>query len=171
MRIRLGFLAVLTGVLVGCGSSDFGPDMAKGILEGAPVTLSGEQVTLTGEQVQCGVNNDLWDPPSGNLARLTQKGRDLKFSDDIRVADPEINVPYTQVNGAFPVQVGDVLKVRDENGGKVVELRLGVVIGHECFSKPLPVMGIHKGKFAPDAPVVFSFKGGGKEWALDKLMH
>jgi hypothetical protein len=171
MRIWLGFLAVLAAALVGCGSSDFGPDMVKGILEGAPVTLAGEQVTLTDAQVRCGVENDLWDPPSGNIARLTQKGRDLKFSDDIRVADPEINVPYTQVNGAFPVQVADVLKVRDENAGKVVELRLGVVIGHECFSRPLPVMGIHKGKFTTDAPVVFSFTGSGKEWSLDKLMH
>jgi hypothetical protein len=169
--MRFGLILVTVFVLVGCGSSEFGPDTVKGVLEGAPVTLSGEQVTLTGAQVDCGVKNDLWDPPSGNIARLTQKARDLKFSDDVRVADPEINVPYTQVNGAFPVEVGDVLKIRDENGGKVAELRLGVVIGHECFSKPLPVMGIHKGKFSTDAPVVFSFTGNGKEWALGKLMH
>ena len=135
------------------------------------MNLSGEQVTLTNEQVQCGVKNDLWDPPNGNLARLTQKGRDLKFSDDIRVTDPEVNTPYTQVNGAFPVQVSDVLKVRDQSGAKIAEVKLGVVIGHECFSKPLPVMGIYKGKFATDAPVVFSFKGSDKEWSLDKLMH
>jgi hypothetical protein len=32
-------------------------------------------------------------------------------------------------------------------------------------------MGIHKGKFSPDAPVVFRFQGSGKDWTLDKLMH
>jgi len=159
-------------VLAGCGSSEFGPESVKGILEGAPVALSGEQVTLTQGQLDCGVQSDLFDPPSGNMARLTQKGRDLKFSDDIRLGDPDINVPYTQVTGTFPVRVSQVVKLRDgDPGRKLAEVKLGVVINHECFGSPLRVMGIRKGKFTPDAPVVFQLKGVDKEWALDKLVH
>jgi hypothetical protein len=50
-------------------------------------------------------------------------------------------------------------------------VRLGIVITHECFTTPLPLMGIRKGKFTPEAPVVFRFKGSDKEFTFDKLMH
>jgi hypothetical protein len=171
-RFLLASIAIVTIWLTGCGSSEFGGDSIKGMLEGSPLKLSGEQVTLTGPQVDCGVQNELWDPPSGNTARLTQKGRALKFSDDVRVSDPEIPRPYTQVTGAFPVSVVDVSRVRDtDNGMKLADVKMGIVIAHDCFAIPLPVMGVRKGKFSPDAPVVFRFQGSGKEWSLDKLMH
>ncbi len=165
-------LVALMLVLAGCGSSEFGPGSVTGLLERAPLALSGEQVTLKQAQVDCGVQNELWDPPADNVAKLTQKGRDLQFSDDVRLNDPDIRVPFTQVNGSFPVQVSQVLKLRDGDAGtKLADVKLAVVINHECFNSPLPVMGIRKGKFSPDAPVVFQLKGAGNEWSLDKLVH
>ena len=159
-------------ILAGCGSSEFDGGAIKGMLEGTPQSLTGEQVILTDRQVTCGAKNELWDPPSGNTARLQQKGRELHFSDDVRLNDPDVPQPYIQISGTFPVQVADVSKIRDTNGGtKLADVKLGVTIAHECFAGPLPLMGVRKGKFVSDAPVVFQFKGGGKEWALDKLVH
>ena len=173
MTFRWILIAFTVLALTGCASSTgYDSGAFTGILQSAPVDLSGEQVTLTQTQVDCGVKNELWEPPNGNLARLTQKGRDLKFSDDIRVTDPEITHPYSQLTGPFPVQVSDVSKIRDtDNGMKLADVKLGAVMVHECFTAPLPVMGIRKGKFATDVPVVFRFKGSGAEWSLDKLVH
>ncbi len=164
-------VAILILGLTACGGSSEG-DLLRGALESAPVDLSGEQVTLTQAQLECGAKSELWDPPSGNIAKLEQKGRDLKFNDDIRLSDPDIGLPYTQVTGALPVRVYDLSKIRDaDNGKKLADVKLGVVINHECFAAPLPLMGVKKGKFAPDAPVVFRFQGSDKEWTLDKLVH
>ncbi len=166
------FISILVLCLAGCAKPDFGPDSIRGMLEGSPITLSQEQVTLTQPQVECGVQAELWDPPSDHVAKLTQKGRDLKFSDDVRLDDPEIRQPYSQVSGPFSVSVSDVSKLRDtDNGMKLADVKLGVVITDDCFTKPLPLMGIHKGKFSPDAPVVFRFQGSGQDWTLDKLVH
>ena len=169
LLISIAILAVIG--LSGCGTPGFDSGAVKGMLESAPLELSNEQVVLSDFQLECGTKNDLWDPPNGNVARLTQKGRDLHFTDDIRLNDPENHQPYTQVSGKFPVQVADVTKVRDTDGGKLADVRLGIVVTHECFTTPLPLMGIRKGKFTPAAPVVFRFKGSDKEFTLDKLMH
>lgn len=171
-RILLIAIAILTVIgFSGCSTPGFDSDAIKGMLEGTPLDLSNEQVTLSDAQVECGAKNELWDPPNGNMARLTDKGRALKFTDDIRLNDPEIHQPYTQVNGKFPVQVSDVSKIRDTDGGKLADVKLGIVIAHECFTTPLPLMGVRKGKFTPEAPVVFRFKGSDKEFTFDKLMH
>jgi len=170
-RLLLASIAIFTLWLTACGSAEFDEGAIKGQLESTPQNLSDEQVTLTDAQLECGAKNELWDPPNGNVARLAQKGRDLKFSDDVRLNDPEIRRPYIQVSGAFPVSVSDVSKLRDENGYKLADVRLGITIANDCFSTPLPLMGVRKGKFTPEAPVVFRFQGSGKEWTLDKLMH
>jgi hypothetical protein len=169
-RLFLSSIAILC--LSGCGSSEFDEGAIKGLLEGTPLTISTEQVTLSPTQVDCGVQSDLWEPPSGNTARLKQKGRDLGFSDDVRVADPDIHQPFTQVTGTFRVGVSEVSRLRDtDNGMKLADVRLGVIVNQECFTTPLPLMGIRKGAFTPDAPVVFRFQGAGKEYTLDKLVH
>jgi hypothetical protein len=171
-RLLLTSIAILTLGLSGCGSSDFDEGAVRSQLESTPQKLSNEQVTLNDSQLDCGARTELWDPPNGNVARLTQKGRDLKFSDDVRLNDPEIRAPYIQVSGTFPVAVTDVSKLRDGGQGlKLADVKMGITIPHECFPTPLPLMGVRKGKFAPDAPVVFRFQGSGKEWSLDKLMH
>jgi hypothetical protein len=170
LRLLLSSIAILC--LSGCASPGFDEGGAKGILESAPLTVSSEQVTLTDAQVYCGVQAELWDPPSGNMAKLTQKGRDLKFTDDVRVVDPDIRQPFTQVTGTFPVSVSEVTKLRDtDNGMKLADAKLGIIIANECFTTPLPLMGVRKGKFVPGVPVIFRFQGSGKEWSLDKLMH
>jgi hypothetical protein len=169
LLISIAILAVIG--LTGCGTPGFDSDAAKGMLESAPLDLSNEQVLINDAQLECGTKNDLWEPPNGNVARLTQKGRDLKFTDDVRLNDPEIRAPYAQVNGKFPVQVAEVTKVRDTDGGKLADVRLGIMVAHECFVTPLPLMGIRKGKFTPEAAVVFRFRGSDKEFTLDKLMH
>jgi hypothetical protein len=172
MTFRLFLSAIAILCLSGCNKPDFDEGVIKGMLEGTPLTLSTEQVTLSPSQVDCGVQNDLWEPPSGNTARLKQKGRDLGFTDDVRVADPDIHQPFTQITGTFTVAVSDVSKLRDTDGGnKLVDVRLGVVINQECLTTPLPLMGVRKGAFTPDAPVVFRFQGAGKDWSLDKLVH
>jgi hypothetical protein len=171
LRILLASIATLTICLFGCSSPEFSVDTVKEILEGAPLNLTDEQARLTEGQVDCGARNELWDPPNGNVARLSQKGRDLKFTDDVRLNDPEIPGPYIQVSGAFPVTVTKVSKLRKDGKGNLVDVRLGIIIKHECFTSPLPLMGIRKGKFTPDAAVVFRFLGSGQDWTLDKLMH
>ena len=172
LRNLLISTAIFTVIgLSGCSAPGFDSDAAKGILEGAPIELASEQVLITDGQLECGAKNDLWDPPNGNVARLSQKGRDLKFNDDVRLNDPEIHMPYVQVSGKFQVRVSDVSKIRDTDEGKLADVRLGIVMPHECFATPLPLMGVKKGKFTPEAPVVFRFRGSEKEFTLDKLMH
>ena len=157
--------------LSACGTPEFDGDAVKSQLEGTQQKLSNEQVALSQGQVECGTKTELWDSPNGNVARLEQKGRELKFTDDVRLNDPEIHTPYIQVNGTFSVAVTDVSRLRDDNGYKLADVRLGIVIANECFTTPLPLMGVRKGKFSPEAPVVFRFQGAGKEWSLDRLMH
>jgi hypothetical protein len=169
---KIAYVAILALWLSACGSSEFDEGSVRGQLDSAPQTLAGEQVTLTGTQLECGAKNELWESPNGNVARLIDKGRDLKFSDDVRLNDPDIHVPYIQVSGTFPVVVTDVSKLRDDGKGfKLVDVKIGITIPHECFATPLPLMGVRKGKFTPEAPVVFRFQGSGKEWSLDKLVH
>jgi hypothetical protein len=171
-RLFQASIAILIICLSGCASPGFDEGAVKGLLESTPLTVSTEEVTLTPSQADCVLQNELWEQPNGNTARLTQKGRDLKFTDDLRFGDPDMRLPFTQVTGTFPVSVSDVSKLRDTDGGmKLADVKLGVVITHECFTSPLPLMGIKKGKFSPAAPVVFRFQGSGKDWSLDKLMH
>ena len=165
-------IAIFAIGLTGCSVPDFDEGAAKSQIEQAQQNLSDEQVTLNQGQLDCGARNEYWQPPNGNVAVLLQKGRDQKFTDDVRLNDPDIHVPYIQVSGTFPVAVFDVSKLRDDGPGKkLADVRLGIVIANECFTSPLPLMGVRKGKFTPDAPVVFRFQGSGKEWSLDKLVH
>ena len=175
--VRL-LIAALVGIFVvcaGCGSSEFNAEKVKSILEANPVTLDGEQVSLTPGQVDCGAQNDLWDPPAqvalGSAARLSAKGRELKFNDDVRM-EPNYRQPYVQVKGAFPLQVDTVVAIRDgsEPGTKVADVKAGIKIDHMCFQSPLPIMGVKKGNFREDTPPVFLFGNDGG-WRVEKLVH
>ena len=161
----------------GCGSKeDFDGGRAKEILEAAPINLEGEQVTLTSTQLDCGAQEDLWERPTQfsperSTARLAQKGRDLKFNDDV-VLEPN-RLPYVQVRGAVSLQVDSVSNIRDgeENGAKLVDTKAGVKIQHTCFPVPLPIMGVRKGNFQPDIPVTFQFRLRDDGWHAEKLVH
>jgi len=180
MKSGFGSLVAVIGFLVcfGCGSKEFNGEKVKSAIEAQPVTLDGEQVSLTGPQVDCGVEAELWDRPaqaSGErmTARLNQKGRDLKFNDDVVYQDPNYRQPYVQVRGDVSLQVDDVPAIRDgDNGTKIAETKAGVKIQHSCFPNPLPLMGIKKGNFSPDTPVKFQFhQAEDGSWKVDKLLH
>lgn len=170
-RIAGPFLALLT--LAGCGSGGFS---ANGVLDAHPVQLDGEQVVLDQGQVDCGAREDLWDITAlGDgraVARLTKKGRDLQFSDDVQIGDPAIGAPYVQIHGTFPVKVLHVSSVRDEDAyTKLAEVKVTVRIDHSCFqSNPPVLMGIRHGQFDPSASPVFRFKLDG-EWMVDQIVH
>ncbi len=171
LRISGAFLAFL--MLGGCGSGEFS---ANGALEAHPVQLDGEQVVLDQGQVDCGAHEDLWDiAPLGDgraVARLTKKGRDLQFSDDVQIGDPVVGFPYVQIHGTFPVKVFQVGSVRDEDQyTKLADARVTVRIDHGCFLNSPPIlMGIRHGQFDPSASPVFRFKLDG-EWTVDKIIH
>lgn len=172
LRIAGTFLAMLT--LAACGSGGFS---ANGVLESHPVQLDGEQVVLDQGQLDCGAREDLWTITSLGgegraLGRLTPKGRDLHFSDDVQIGDPAVGAPYVQIHGAFPVKVLRVSSVRDEDAyTKLAEVKLAVKFGHSCFQNDPPVlMGIRHGQFDPSASPLFRFKLDG-EWMVDQIVH
>ena len=160
-------------MLAGCGSGGFD---SSGLLESRPVRLDGEQVLLSPEQVSCGAREDLWDVvPLGlerAVARLLPKGRDLQFSDDVQIGDPNIGAPYVQIHGSFSVKVLQAGSVRDEDAfTKSADARVGVQIDHKCFQgNPLVVMGVRRGRFDQSANPVFRFKLD-NEWLVDQVIH
>jgi hypothetical protein len=171
LRTSAAFLAFL--MLGGCGSGEFSPN---GTLESRPVQLDGEQVVLDQGQVDCGAHEELWDiAPLGDgrsVGRLTQKGRDLQFSDDVQIGDPVVGVPYVQIHGTFPVKVFQVGSVRDQDAyTKLADARVTVRIDHACFQTNPPVlMGIRHRQFDPSASPVFRFKLDGA-WMVDQIVH
>jgi hypothetical protein len=171
LRLILGGLACL--MLAGCGSSGFD---SSGLLESRPVRLDGEQVIVYPSQVDCGAREDLWTvTPLGDdraVARLTQKGRELQFSDDVQIGDPAIGLPYAQIHGSFSVKVLQAGSVRDEDAfTKSADAKVGIQIDHKCFQgNPLVLMGIRHGRFDQSANPVFRFKLD-NEWLVDQVVH
>jgi len=163
---------------VACGSkSQFDEGVAKDILEGNAVQLDGEQVTITRMQLDCGVQSELWEPPSQvsqdrSTAQLTSKGRDLNFGDNPAI-EPNFHEPYAQVRGAFSLEVDEVSGVRDgeADGTKLVDAKASVKLQHACFPNPLPIMGVKHGDFWEGAPVSFLFRRSDDGWRLEKLVH
>jgi hypothetical protein len=166
--------------LAGCSSHGFDDETIKSAAEQVPINIDREQVSLTDAQVACGVMNDLWeDAQAGNgqraIYRLTQKGRDLQFSDDVYARDPEFdNTPYTQVRGKFSLTLFSIVAARDgSDGAKLVQAMLGVRIPHPCFTDPVLLMGVNKGKFTTkNAPTLLYEETGEKSlWTAIKLVH
>lgn len=160
-------------MLAGCGPSGF--DLT-GVLESRPVRLDQEQVVLNTEQVECGTREDLWTmSPLGDgrfVGRLTQKGRDLQFNDDVQIGDPAVGVPYVQVHGPFSVKVIQPGSIRDEDDWtKSADAKVAVTINHGCFqANPPMLMGIRHGQFDQSSSPAFRFKLDG-EWQVDRVIH
>jgi len=171
LRIVAVFLAFLA--LTACGGGGFNPG---GVLESRAVRLDGEQVVLDQSQVDCGAREDLWTIASMGdaraLGRLTAKGRDLQFSDDVQIGDPVVGVPYVQIHGMLPVKVVQTGSVRDEDEWtKLADAKVTVAINHSCFqTNPPALMGIRHGQFDLSSNPVFRFKLDG-EWTVDKVIH
>lgn len=183
LRLSSGAVICLTFAATGCTQTDFPDTKAQAIISSAPIHLDAEQVSLTQSQVECGVQNELWEAPSGSggggvaaaahsTARLLPAGRDLHFDDDVVVSEPGFRQPYAQVRGDFMVQLADGPSIRDDGSdGKLVEGKLMVIIPQTCFARPLPVLGVRKGKFSEDASPVIEFRLQNDGWRFDKLVH
>ena len=106
------------------------------------------------------------------LGRLTKKGRELQFSDDIQIGDPAVGAPYVQLHGSFPVNVIQAGSVRDEDEWtKSADAKVAVRINHSCFqAAPPDLMGIRHGQFDQSTNPVFRFKLDG-EWQVDGVVH
>jgi hypothetical protein len=164
----------------GCVQKEFPQEKAQAIVQSGTYHLDAEQVSLTMGQVECGAQNDLWQPPPANLASvqrasapLLQAARDLHFDDDVVVEEPGFRGPHAQVRGDFMLQIPlDGMNIR-ENGqdGRTVEGRLGVIISHSCFPDPLPVLGVRKGNFSQDVLPVLQFQLDNDGWHFTKLVH
>jgi len=179
-RAALSVAVCLAVILCGCKpSSEFNEDTAKGAIEAAKMKLEGEQVTLSDSQIQCGVQSELWDPPTSlspdhTTAHLTSKARDLKFNDDVIIKDPSSRVAYVQVRGEFSLQADSIVAIKDgeDKNAKVVEAKASIKIDNPCFQGALPLMGVRHGNFSADSPVVFHIHfDENNGWHVDKLVH
>src|ERR1700749_2482221 len=98
---RLFAALALFALCSGCGPKGFDEAMAGVRLQEKPVNLDGEQLLLSESQVNCGVQNELWDAPmsAGDrmIARLLDKGRALKFYDDVVVRDGPAQINHVQI--------------------------------------------------------------------------
>lgn len=166
-----GLLACLA--LAGCGGGGFD---VNGLLEAHPLRLDGEQVVLSGEALDCGTREDLWTVSSlggeRSVGRLSQKARDLQFSDDVQIGDTAVGAPYAQIRGSFSVKALQVGSIRDEDVfTKLADAKVAVQIDHSCFQNGMPLlMGIKHGQFSRSTNPLFRFKMDG-EWTMDQIVH
>jgi hypothetical protein len=174
--IPLCLLAGICLLSTGCTPGDFDFGKVQNMVQINPVSLDGEQVMLTEGMVQCGVQNDLWTitqlDRTKQVGKLTQAARDLHFGDDVVIGDPAMHTPYVQVRGNLQLRLIDVGSVRDDGDKhKLVDLKVGVEIPHDCFKDPLPqLMAVRHGQFTQDALPTFRFRME-DSWVLDRVQH
>jgi hypothetical protein len=176
-RAPVASAAVLSVLLWGCNRNSFDEGRVVDVIGERPFDLDSEEVTLTNAEVSCGVDMELWDAPvdapGRMVARLTQKARDLNFTDDISIGETGYSQPHAQMRGKVSLAVSQVLSIADgkEQGIKIVQVQLQVVVSHACFPAPLPIMGIRRGQpvqgLAPS--VEFDYTNDG--WRLEKFLH
>lgn len=178
MSFRVAVLTLSMGLLLsGCSEGAFSDGTVSFILGTNSIRLDGEQVFLTNEQLQCGVGAELWEIQSlgeeRSVGRLTQKGRDLKFADDIQISRDTQRLPKTQVRGDFRIAVQSVVEIHDANANtKIADVKAGPIIEHSCFGdrNPPRLMGVRKGDFTQDSPARFEFRQNGN-WAFERILH
>jgi len=178
--IALRFLILLCVVLAGCGSSDadgvLNADSAMQVGNGQAVKFDSEQISINMEQVECGVQNELFGEitPSASrkIAPLTDRARQLGFTDDVSIDESGHSKPYTQVRGTFPLEIRQVVNIKDdEKGAKRVEAWAGLRIDHYCFPAALQIMGIRRGAQTELAPAAFEYVRAEEGWKLAQILH
>jgi hypothetical protein len=175
-RILWVILVTLCCVCAGC-SSETDEDRIGEAVGAAPFHLDSEQVTLTTAQVNCGVDNDLFEPPiSGSgrsIAKLKQAARDMGFSDDVTLDDPNYARPYAQVRGDFMLGIGQATEIKDgpEPKTKAVQAKLWIKLSHKCFTPGLTIMGISKGEFKQNLAPTVIFSVNDDMWHLERIVH
>ena len=172
--------AVLFAFSTGCGDPNaFDEGVARTVAQAEPFQLESEQVSMNQTQLACGANDELWDAPvtgSGSdrtISHLQKKGRDLNFSDDVSSDEAGHQLPYTQVRGKFPLQLDQVISIKDgeDKDTKIVQAKIGVRIAEPCFDTPLYIMGIRKGQYHDELPATLQFERYGEGWHLTKILH
>ena len=171
--LRCAWIVSLMLPFTSYSDGEFGEAQARNLLSHGTKQLDGEQVVLQQGQVGCGVREELWTyqalGESRGLGRLTEKGRALNFADDVQV-EADAN-PFVQVRGQLPIQVSQVVQIRDENAStKIVEARVAVKINHPCFGNPLPLMGVRHGQFTANSPARFQLALN-ETWEYDRILH
>ena len=171
-------IAVLAGclALTGCYNVVFDEVYASIAAQKEPLEFQSEQVSIRPEVLSCAVDAGLFENPqdmgSRTVARLTEKGRALGFSDDVSIGEAGYNMPYTQIRGKFTVEFKQVTAIREvKTGVKRVEARAGVKIAQECFADVLPLMGVRNGAISETNPAAFEFDEYGKDWRIVNVMH
>lgn len=170
-------LACFALITTGCVQKEFQDVKAQNIMSSNPIHLDAEEVSLNQSQIECGVQADLWEPPvqssqDHSTARLSQAGRDLHFGDDVIVAEPGFHQPHVQVRGDFMMQLADGPSIREDGpDGRYAEGKLYVLIPHNCFQDPLPLLGVRKGNFSQDANPIVHFKLLDDGWHFDRIVH
>src|SRR6266853_1515081 len=122
--IPVWMVVVLCAFSVAC-SHDLDGNTIKPRAESTPMPLDSEQVSLSAAQVSCGVENDLWatgseDAGQRTIYRLTQKARDLQFSDDIYAGDPGFTAPLPIMGirqGKFSASVAPTMIYENSDDG------------------------------------------------------
>jgi len=174
------FCAVgLISVLTGCARDNANVALDAGRVtatSGQPVKFESEQVSVTYDQVNCGVKNGLFEEPSASsgrkIAALTERARQLGFTDDVSIEETGHERPYTQVRGTFPVVFRQVVNIADEpKGAKRVEAWAGLKIDHFCFPGPLQIMGVRRGALTEAWPAAFEFAKNEEGWHLIQILH
>ena len=170
--------AVLCAFSTGCGDPNaFDEGVAKGAAQAQPFQLDSELVNMNITQLACGANDDLWDAPvvgaDRTISHLEQKGRNLNFTDDISSDELGHQWPYTQVRGKFPLQVDQVISIRDgeDKDTKIVQARVGIRIAEPCFDTPLYILGVRKGQYRDDLPATLQYERSEDGWHLTKIVH
>jgi len=167
---------LLAFALGGCASPEFDKNTAKGVLEANPVQLNSEQLLLSAEQLTCGDKEDLWHLTSlgggRTVGRLSDTGRALQFSDDVRLGDAGAG-GTVQVTGKFTLRALQVPSLKDEGTrSKLVEARTVVVVNHKCFQETSPtLLGVRRGEFTAAANPMFRLRLRQEDWTVEELLH
>ena len=181
MRSRtttFAFLSALTlSVFTSACTHDLDENTIQPRAEGRPYQLDSEQVSLTFDQVNCGIKDDLWETASADSGqqtryRLTQKGRDLQFSDDVYSNGPGYRTPYAQVRGKFYLSLSQIIGITDgAEGANLIQGKVGVKIPHECFPTPLPLMAVRNGTFTPEVAPTLKYENTEEGWYPTGPVH
>ena len=173
----LASAAVLSAFLCGCGANNFDEGRVVQVAGERPFNLESEEVTLTNAEVGCGVEQDLWDAPveapGRMVAHLTQKARDLNFTDDVSINEAGYSLPHAQMRGKVALAVNQVLSIADgkEQGTKIVQAQIQVMVPHPCFPAPLPIMGFRRSRPAQGLAPTVEFDYTNDGWRLEKFIH
>jgi hypothetical protein len=169
--------AVLSVLLCGCGRNNFDEGRVVQIATERPFNLESEEVSLPQGAVECGVENNLWLPPedvSGRaVARITDKARELNFTDDVSINDLGYSQPHAQMRGKVSLAATQVLSIADgtEQGTKIVQAQIQVMVPHPCFPAPLPIMGFRRSRPAQGLAPTMEFDYTNDGWRLEKFIH